>query len=137
MGDIPRIMLDTNAVSAVIRESSDALTKRFRRTPIQRLCISAITEGEMLYGLARKPNDRSLKMRVEGFLMQVKVLPWYSEAAESYGPLRVALAIAGTPLSDMDTLIAAHALSLGATLVTKDKAFSRVKGLKTVDWTKA
>jgi tRNA(fMet)-specific endonuclease VapC len=132
-----RIMLDTNAASTVIRQSSPALYKRFRRTPIQRLCISAITEGEMRYGLARKPEDRSLKIRVEGFLMQVKVLPWHSEAAESYGALRVALAIAGTPLSDMDTLIAAHALSVGATLVTNDKAFRHVKRLKTVDWMKA
>jgi len=65
----------------------------------------------------------------------VAILPWDSEAAQQYGQLRAALEREGRPLGNLDTMIAAHALALGAVLVTSDRAFSRIKKLKVEDWT--
>jgi tRNA(fMet)-specific endonuclease VapC len=72
---------------------------------------------------------------VESFLGDALVLPWDSAAARTCGKLRVEQERKGKPLSVEDLMIAAHALSLGLTLVTHDAAFSFVDGLKTEDWT--
>jgi tRNA(fMet)-specific endonuclease VapC len=74
---------------------------------------------------------------VEEFVIRVAVHPWDSAAAQEYGQLRAALERAGNTLGNLDTMIAAHALARGSVLVTHDKAFARVKGLKIEDWTKA
>ena len=95
------------------------------------------TEGELLYGLARKPEATALKAAVEAFLQYVEALPWDSQAAAVYGRLRARLEAQGTPVGNLDTLIAAHALASGATLVTNDQALARVEGLSVEDWTKA
>jgi tRNA(fMet)-specific endonuclease VapC len=71
---------------------------------------------------------------VEEFLFEVPTLSWDTSAAECYGTLRASLEAAGTPLGELDTLIAAHALANGLVLVSADKAFARVAGLKLEDW---
>lgn len=130
------IMLDTNMVSYAVRGTSEALNRHLRHVPINRLCVSSITEGELRYGLARNLKATHTADDVRAFLSRVETLPWDSDAAERYGVLRATLEKAGTPLGTMDTLIAAHALSVGALLVTNDRTFRQIKGLKTVDWTK-
>lgn len=132
-----RAMLDTNAASAIVRGGNEALRSHLRGTPMHLICMSVVTEGEFLFGLARKPHATTLRAAVEALLTHVDVLPWDRAAAAVYGPLREALEAKGTPVGGLDTLIAVHALSTGCTLVTSDKAFKRVPGLKCVDWTKA
>jgi tRNA(fMet)-specific endonuclease VapC len=98
------------------------------------LAMSAIVEGELLYGIARKPEATRLGASVQALLSMLEILPWDSDAARSYGVVRAQLSSLGKPLSTLDTLIAAHALSIDAVLVTHDSAFQQVPTLRTVDW---
>ncbi len=72
---------------------------------------------------------------VEEFLIRVAILPWDSDAARQYENLRARLESAGQPMGNLDLMVGAHALSLGAILVTNDRAFTRIKKLKVEDWT--
>lgn len=127
-------MLDTNAVSDLIRIHA-ILSRRVKSVPMSQLAISTITEAELLYGLAKRPNAKTLHIAVHELLLRVNVLPWTHEAAQRYGVLRATLEERGKSLSALDCLIAAHALSFGATLITRDKAFRQVPNLRVEDWT--
>ena len=105
--------------------------------PLTALCISAITQGEMLFGLARRPDAIALHDVVREFLRRVDVLPWDADTAEVYGPVRAAAQREGRVLAPVDLLIGAHALGIGAILVTNDRAFSQLAGLSIEDWTEA
>jgi tRNA(fMet)-specific endonuclease VapC len=129
-----RYMLDTNAVSHLIRKHS-AMVARVMATPMASICISSITEGELLFGLAKRPAARQLQTAVHEFLKRVAVLPWDSAVAAHYGMLRAELEAAGRPLAPLDMLIGAHAARLGTVLVTSDKAFRQLSALQTEDWT--
>ena len=130
----PRYLLDTNMASYIIRGPSPALAARLVAVPMARLCVSSITQGELLYGLAKKPGATNLQQAVRAFLTRVEVLAWDSAAATRYGALRAALEVNGTPLGNLDTLIAAHALATDAILVTNDQAFARVPALVVENW---
>jgi len=130
----PRYMLDTNIVSFLIRGRA-SVTARIRFTPTSSLCISAVTEAELEYGLAKhRVSDRTQRALIE-FLSRTESMPWSSAEARAYGHLRAGLERKGLTLAAMDLQIAAHALSLGATLVTNDAAFAQIPGLATEDWT--
>jgi tRNA(fMet)-specific endonuclease VapC len=133
--DARKVMLDTNIASFLIRGAPEPLRARLRAVPMASVCISAITEAELLYGVARRPEATALKTAVQAFLRHVDVLPWTSAAAAAYAELRSTLERQGTPMGNMDTLIAAHALAAQCLLVTNDKAFARVAGLIIEDWT--
>ena len=127
-------LLDTNTVAYILNGRSK--TGRRHLAEIgenDRVAISAITEAEICYGLARKPEATRWRDAVEEFLAAVEILPWDSAAARSYGEIRAAMQSQGKALSAMDLLIAAHANATGATLVTSDKAFRSAK-VKCVDW---
>jgi tRNA(fMet)-specific endonuclease VapC len=127
-------MLDTNTVSALVRRPDWRLDERFRQVPPGHLCVSAVTEGELRFGLARRPEATTLARTVNAFLERVEVRPFDSAAAARYGVVRALLEKYGTPLADLDTLIASHALTEQAVLVTSDRAFARVPGLTIEDW---
>lgn len=129
-----KFMLDTNTASFIIRGGNERLREKLKKAPAAALCISAVTAGELLFGLAKKPDATKLKKAVMAFLQRPSVLPWDAEAAEEYGALRARMEKAGNPLGNLDTLIAAHAVAQKAVLVSNDKAFSRVKGLAVEDW---
>lgn len=129
-----RYMLDTNAVSHLLKEHP-GVTRRVASVPMAALCISAVTEGELLFGLARRPDARRLHRAVMEFLLRVQVLPSDSVAAQSYGVVRAGMERQGLALAPLDLLIAAHALSVGAVMVTNDRAFCRVANLSVEDWT--
>jgi tRNA(fMet)-specific endonuclease VapC len=128
-------LLDTNAVSYAIQGYSAALRERMTSVPHTSMALSVFTEAELLYGLARKPDAKKLRSEVEKFLRDWQILSWDSAAAAAYGDLRAIQERRGRPLSHEDYMIAAHALSLGLTLVTHEQAFSLIDGLKTDDWT--
>ena len=127
-------MLDTDVASYIVRGPAPALAGKVKSVPMAQLCVSSVTQGELLYGIARKPGAANLHTAVREFLARVDVLPWDSAAATRYGVLRAALEARGTPLGNLDTLIAAHALATGAVLVTNDQALARVPGLKSENW---
>ena len=99
------------------------------------LCLSVVSEGELRYGLARKPEAKNLHKVVQEFLKRIDVLAWSSDVAQHYGNLRAELEAKESNLGALDMQIAAHAFSIGATLVTNDQAFKKVKKLKVEDWT--
>ena len=129
-----RYVLDTNIVSHLVRGHPEAL-RRVMATPMSDLFISAITEGELLFGLAKRPDAKRLHRAVEELLKRVDVLPWDSKAAARYGRLRATMESKGQILGPLDLLIAGHALSEEAVLVSNDRAFGMVAGLAVEDWT--
>ena len=132
----PRYLLDTNTASCIIKGNIPRVRERLLKVPMSRLLISAVTEAELLYGAARKSDSVRLKTAVDEFLLRVDSLPWDSNAARRYADLRAALEIAGTPMGNLDMMIAAQALAAEAILVTNDRSFFRLKHLKIEDWTK-
>jgi tRNA(fMet)-specific endonuclease VapC len=131
-----RYLLDTNIASYVIKGNIPAVRRRIVRVPMARLAISTVTEGELRYGLARRPDATRLQTIVDEFLVRVTILPWDSGAARHYGEIRALLEREGRPMGSLDMMIGAHALALGAVLVTNDLAFKRIKNLRVEDWTK-
>lgn len=129
-----RYMLDTNTVSHFIKGDNNVRNKVIS-VPMSELAISVITEGELLFGLAKRPDAKKLSVVVHEFLVHVDVLPWDSSVAACYGTLRAELQKKGRILGNLDLLIAAHALSLGIVLITNDRAFYQIDGLKVEDWT--
>ncbi len=130
-------LLDTNTISYLAIDRSPAARHTLNRVARDHpIAISAITEGEVLFGLARNPGAKVARLRASVDLLfpRLQILPWDSAAARAYGTLRAQLAASGKSLSTMDTLIAAHAVSVDAILVTHDKAFLHVEPLRTVDW---
>jgi len=129
-----RYLLDTNTVSYVIKRGFARVKERLARMPMAEVGISVVTEAELRFGLARHPEAVKLGVAVEEFLLRVEVLPWNSECAKQYARVRAAMESEGTPMGNLDLMIAAQALAAGAVLVTSDRGFRRVKGLKTEDW---
>jgi tRNA(fMet)-specific endonuclease VapC len=128
-----RYLLDTNMVSLALRGHPVVLS-RLESVPMSGLCISAITEGELLFGLARRPEATRLRQLVRAFLLRVDALPWDSDVAGCYGEMRARLTIQGKIIASLDLLIAAHAFSVGAILVSNDQAFRQIDGLTLEDW---
>jgi len=129
-------LLDTNTVSYVIKGDILRVRQRLARVPMAQVAISVVTEAELRFGVERRPEAKQLRIAVEEFLVRVTVLPWDSETAAEYAKLRAALERAGTPIGNLDLMIAAQALAEDAVLVTNDAALRRIKRLKTEDWTK-
>ena len=133
---VERYMLDTSTAGYVIKGKPRAVREHLVRVPMASLCVSVITQAELLHGVARKPEAIQLPRAVKEFLLRVEIFPWGPEAAEVYAKLRADYERAGTPLGTMDMLIAAHAVAVDAVLVTSDRAFYKLgHSLKLVDWT--
>jgi tRNA(fMet)-specific endonuclease VapC len=129
-----RYMLDTNMVSHLIRQHP-VVVRHVVAIPMASLCLSAITAGELLFGLARRPAAVRLHLAVRELLRRVSVLAWDQSVATRYGSVRADLQSRGRVLAPMDLLIAAHALAVGTALVTNDRAFCEVASLDVEDWT--
>ena len=130
-----RWILDTNIVSLLVRGNAVVL-RNVTSKPMISQCISAVTAGELSYGLARRPEATQLRRAVEEFLLRVDVLPWDALVANRYGDLRANMEAKGKSLSALDMQIAAHAVERELTLVTNDQAFDHVPGLQLEDWLK-
>jgi tRNA(fMet)-specific endonuclease VapC len=130
-----RFMLDTNTVAYLLRRHPQVV-RRVQATPAERLCLSAVTEGELRYGLAKRPQATALHAAVGELLAAIEVLPWTGETARRYGATRAELERRGKPLGPLDLMIAAHALESEAALATSDRAFRSVPGLEVEDWTR-
>jgi len=130
-----RYLLDTNTASYAIRGNFPRVRERSLREPSGEIGISVVTEAELRFGAARLPEVARVRILVRDFLAAVTILPWTSEAAVEYAHARLAAERSGKPIGTLDLMIAAHALALGAVLVSHDRVFKRVPGLKLEDWT--
>jgi len=126
-------MLDTNMVSHLVRQHPEVV-KQYSQIAPEQMCISSVTEAELLYGVAKKQSN-SLQETILEFLETITICDWDSEAAATYGELRAAMEKKGKVMGDLDQLIAAHAISRGTTIVTNDRAFGMVQDLTVEDWT--
>ena len=127
-------MLDTNAASEAMRGHPQFDTRLQALAPGQ-WCISAVTRSEIRYGAARRPEAVRLHRLVNDFLDVAPVLPWDAKAADRHGTVRAYLRAQGLPIGDFDEMIAAHALAVGAVVVTDNtRHFSRVPGLVLENW---
>lgn len=126
-------MLDTNVVSELIRNPTGLAAQRARAAG-SAICISVIVAAELRYGCAKKGSPRLLR-RVEEFLKEVPVLPFDVPADSAYGDMRAELEAVGRPIGSNELLIAAHAKTLGATVVTANVGeFRRILGLNVENW---
>ncbi len=129
-----RYLLDTNIVSRLVRKEA-IIFQRLEQVIAEGICISVVTEAEILAGLAKKPQATRLATTMHSFLTHIDILAWDSQAAKSYAELQCYFIKYGKALSTMDALIAAHAHAVGATLVTADKAFLQLSDFVPVeDW---
>jgi len=129
-----RYLLDTNTASHIIKGNVSHVRERLLKVPTTDVAISVITEAELRFGLRKRPEATRLAVAVEEFLKYMDIRPWDSVAASHYAELRAVLEAAGTPVGNLDLMIAAQAMSLGTILVSGDRVFRRVKGLKVEDW---
>ena len=127
-------LLDTNIVSSLIADPSGAAARRLEARADQRTLINAIVLGELWFGAAKR-NSARLTDRIARFVARTEIVPIEADAARAYGQVRADLARTGSPIGPNDTWIAAHALALGATVVTaNEREFGRVAGLDVENW---
>ena len=131
-------LLDTNVASHIIRGDRPEISARLTALPMSAIAISAVTEAELLYGVAKRGHPLPLSERVRQFVLRVEVRDWDRRAAGAYAALRTSCERRGVSLTPFDMMIAAHAIAEDAVLVTRDKAFTHMPGgLRVEDWTAA
>ncbi len=131
-----KLMLDTNICIYIINQRPGTVLKRFLEYKVGDIGLSAITLSELRYGAGKSRYRAKNTAALDEFIIPLEVIPFDEAAALAYGDLRAALETAGTPIGAMDLLIAAHAVSMGVTLVTSNvREFRRVPMLHVVDWT--
>jgi tRNA(fMet)-specific endonuclease VapC len=129
-------LLDTNIASYYLRRSSAALEARVNQGLMQQtVALSVLTRAELRFGQAGMADDDRRRVLIDHFLQQLPSLHWTPQAADRYGVLKDAHRRSGTPIGELDTQIAAHALAEGLTLVTHNtRHFAQVPGLPLEDW---
>lgn len=130
-----RFMLDTDSCIALIKRKAASVLRRLTSLEPGEAGISTITLAELRYGVAKSAQMEKNRLALDEFLLPLEVADFDEPTAESYGMVRAALEKAGTPIGPLDTQIGAHALSLGATLITHNsREFRRIPGLAVEDW---
>lgn len=130
-------LLDTNICIYIIKKKPEQVFDKLLTLSIGSVGISAITLAELHYGLEKSTNPDKNKDALEKFLTPIEIIDFGVGATEEYGKIRAELENKGTPIGPLDMLIAAHAKSLGLTLVTNnEKEFVRIVNLKIENWTK-
>ena len=131
-----RYMLDTDTCSYIMKRSHPAVLRRLQAVPVSDVCMSVITKSELLYGVEVSPRRTQDTGALAAFLPYVEVLEFPDAAALHYAEIRADLKKRGALIGANDLFIAAHARSLGLTLVTNNTAeFERVRALTIENWT--
>jgi tRNA(fMet)-specific endonuclease VapC len=130
-----RFMLDTDSCIALIKQKPAPVLRRLTSLSPGEAGISTVTLAELRYGVAKSGRREKNSLALDEFLLPLEVADFDEPAAEAYGLVRATLEKLGTPIGPLDTQIGAHALSLGATLVSHNtREFRRIPGLTVVDW---
>ena len=132
-----RFMLDTNTCVDLIRRRDARILRKMQRLRPDDLCVSSVTLSELEYGAAKSADPGKNRLALAKFMTPLSVVPYDDAVAPVYGQVRADLERAGTPIGPLDTMIAAHALSLGLIVVTdNEREFCRVSGLRIQNWAK-
>ena len=130
-----RFMLDTNLCIDLMRRKSAGAFRRLRSLAVDEAGISTITLAELRYGAFKSSRRAYHESLIIAFCAPLAIAPFDAKAAETYGSIRGALEARGTPIGPLDTLLAAHSLALGTTMVTANmREFQRVPGLTVQNW---
>lgn len=133
-----RWMLDTDTCIALIKQRPGSVLKKLRGKSTGQVGISSITLGELAFGASKSSRSQESHAALSEFLLPLEVAEFNETAAMHYGDVRADLDRQGRPIGPLDTLIAAHALAIEATLVTHNtREFKRVGSLRLEDWLKA
>jgi tRNA(fMet)-specific endonuclease VapC len=131
-----KYLLDTNICLYLIKKKPATVLRRLLATAPGDVGISSITLSELEYGVEKSAQRDKNKLALARFVAPLEIAPYDHAACAEYGRIRTALEKAGQPIGPLDTLIAAHARSLGVVLVTNNvREFRRVPDLKINDWT--
>jgi tRNA(fMet)-specific endonuclease VapC len=131
------ILLDTNICIYIINTKPPAVLARFQQYRLGDIGLCSVVAAELAFGVAKSGSTRN-RQALEMFLAPLTILPFDESAAWAYGDLRADLERCGTPIGSLDTMIAAHALSQQALLVTHNtREFAKVPGLQLDDWVAA
>ena len=131
------VLLDTNICIHLInrRPGFELALRRLSGRSFGEICISAVTVSELHYGAAKSARSKENATALKQFLSCFDLLDYPVAAAANYGTVRTSLERSGKPIGNNDLLIAAHALSIGASVATGNvKEFDRVRGLKVLNW---
>lgn len=129
-------LLDTNIISELVKDPQGIVAQKVKDIGDNRVCTSIIVTSEIRFGVGKR-NSKKLSKQVEAILSAIEILPYQSPADTHYATVRNHLEKAGTPIGPNDLLIAAHALSLGLTLVSaNEREFLRVPKLDIENWIK-
>jgi len=130
-----RVLLDTNICIYLIKKKPAGVVRRLQSLQISDVSLSSITLGELEYGVEKSQRPEQNRWALMEFLSPLDILSFDDDAAQRYGKLRSRLERSGNLIGPMDLLIAAHALSLGAVLVTNNASeFRRVEELTVENW---
>jgi tRNA(fMet)-specific endonuclease VapC len=123
-------LLETDTCIYIIKRKPQQAIARLQSLDIATVAISSVTLSELEYGVAKSSKPEQNRLALAKFVAPLEILPYDDQAAVHYGRIRAELERRGTPIGPLDTLAAAHALALDATLVTNNvREFSRVPGL--------
>ena len=129
-----KYMLDTNMCIYAQKQNPNVLA-RIHENYQEGLAISSITLAELEYGVQASVNPEKNRVALLKFLTIVEILPFESSTAFEYGKIRADLRRKGTPIGNMDMLIAAHAKAKNLIVVTHNtREFERVEDLQLDDW---
>jgi len=132
---MPLYMLDTDISSYLMKRSNELVLTRLQTVAVADVCISVITKSELLYGVEVSPRKQKDQLALDAYLRHVEVLEYPDEAAFHYAQIRAALKAGGSMIGANDLFIAAHARSLGLTLVTNNTPeFGRIQNLQLENW---
>jgi len=130
-----RFMLDTDSCIALIKRKPAKMLDKLTSHAPGDVGLSTVTLAELRYGVAKSAQKERNSQALDEFLLPLEIADFDEMSAGSYGEVRAALENAGTPIGPLDTQIGAHALSLGAVLVTHNtREFRRIPGLAVEDW---
>jgi tRNA(fMet)-specific endonuclease VapC len=130
-----RFMLDTDLCIALIKRKPAKMLDKLTSHAPGDVGLSTVTLAELRYGVAKSAQRDTNALALDEFLLPLEIADFDTNAAGAYGQVRVTLEKAGTPIGPLDTQIGAHALSLGAVLVTHNtREFRRIPGLAVEDW---
>ena len=132
-----RYMLDTNICIYIIKNKPESVVKELKRHDPKEICISAITYAELIHGVEKSMAVDKNRLALTLLLSNIEVLDFDINAANNYGKIRTYLEKQGTLIGPLDMMIAAHAQSLGYSIVTNNiKEFMRVPNLGVCNWVK-
>jgi len=130
-----RFMLDTNLCIDLMRGKAERAFNHLRSLAVDEAGISTITLAELRYGAEKSIRRAHHEALIVAFCAPLAVVAFDARAAEVYGVIRATLEAAGTPIGPLDTLIGAHALAMGAVVVTANtREFQRIPGLVVENW---